>query len=199
MSISKNCIIIHWCPDPDEDRNPETRVYDKHWIPWLKNVLESVWIKSEIPSMPEPWAPNYEAYKKEFERYPVNENSILIWHSCGCAFLVRWLWETGQKIEKLILVAPWKIPEEWNIGREQFYTYEIDSSIKDRTKEIIMFTSDDEEKDGKQSLRIFYESLGGKIIELRWHGHFILWHMWTEEFPELFEEIAWVGIQKKYD
>ena len=170
--------------------NPETRTYDKHWIPWLKRELERRGIKTYTPLMPTPWKPKYKEWKKEFEKSPVNENSILIGHSCGCAFLVRWLGETKQKINKLILVAPWKISDKNDKYRKAFYEYPIDKTIKSRVKEIIMFTADNETEDGKKSLKIYNKALGGKIIELKGRGHYILDHMGTEEFPELIREIV---------
>lgn len=169
--------------------NPETRTYDKHWIPWIKNKLSSQGIKVETPLMPDPWEPDYNKFKKEFEKYKVDENSVLIGHSCGCAFLVRWLGETKQKIKKLILVAPWKIPDKNDKFRKAFYEYQIDKTVKSRLKEIIMFTANDEEEDGKKSLKIFHNALGGKIIEIKNYGHYTLGDMETEEFPELLKEI----------
>ncbi|PIX12516.1 hypothetical protein COZ73_00085 [Candidatus Falkowbacteria bacterium CG_4_8_14_3_um_filter_36_11] len=103
--------------------------------------------------------------------------------------MVRWLGESKEIVKKLILVAPWKIPDENDIFRKEFYTYPIDESIKTRVKEIIMFTADDEEADGKKSLRIFYSALGGKIIELKGRGHYTFQDMETEEFPELLKVI----------
>lgn len=185
-----NCIIIHGCPSNIEKAmNPETRTYDKHWIPWAKKELLARGIKTETPLMPTPWDPDYEKFKKEFEKYKVTEDTILIGHSCGCAFLVRWLGETKQKISKLILVAPWKIPDKDDKFRKAFYEYPIDTTIKDRIREVIMFTSDDEEDDGKKSLKIFHQVLGGKVIELKEHGHYIIGDMGTEEFPELIEVV----------
>lgn len=186
----KNCIIIHWCPtNIEKAMNPERRTYDKHWMPWTKNQLIEKWIPTETPIMPLPWAPIYEDYKKVLEKYDINENSILVGHSCGCAFLVRWLGESKKNISKLILVAPWKIPDENNEIKKSFYNFPIDETIKDRVKEIIMFTSNDEEDDWKESLKIFHKALGWKIIDLSNHGHYCLGDMWTEEFPELIEEI----------
>jgi predicted alpha/beta hydrolase family esterase len=186
----KNCIIIHGCPsDAEKAMNPETRTYDKHWIPWIKEELFKQDIKVYIPLMPEPWKPNYESWKKEFDKLQINKDTILIGHSCGCAFLVRWLGETKQKINKLILVAPWKIPDEDNIIKKAFYEYLIDETIKSRVKEIIMFTADNEEEDGKESLEIFHNSLEGKIIDLKGRGHYTIGDMGTEEFPELLKEI----------
>jgi predicted alpha/beta hydrolase family esterase len=185
-----NCIIIHGCPsDAERAMNPKTRTYDKHWIPWIKKELDSNDIKTETPLMPEPWYPDYKKFKKEFEKYTINDNTILVGHSCGCAFLIRWLGETGQRVNKLILVAPWKIPDKNDKYRKAFYEYQIDKEIKSRVNEIIMFTSNDEEDDGKKSLRIFQEALGGKVIKLKKHGHYTIDDMGTEKFPELLEEI----------
>ncbi|KKU10365.1 MAG: hypothetical protein UX61_C0014G0007 [Parcubacteria group bacterium GW2011_GWA2_46_7] len=91
--------------------------------------------------MPNPWAPDYRAFRSEFEKYSVSENTTLVGHSCGCAFLVRWLGDSKQRIKKLILVAPWKIPDSGDEGKKQFYEYPIDESIKDRVQEIVMFTA----------------------------------------------------------
>lgn len=168
--------------------NPETRTYNKHWIPWTKIKLSSRGIKVEIPLMPEPWKANYSKWKKEFEKYDVTEDSILIGHSCGCAFLVKWLGETKKKIDKLILIAPWKIAESGG-AEEGFYDYDIDPTIKERVNKIIIFTADNEEEDGKKSAEIFSEALNGKIIELKGHGHYCINDMGTEEFPELIDEI----------
>lgn len=187
----QNCLIIHGCPsDAEKAMNPVTRTYDKHWIPWLKRNLNAAGIETEAPLMPDPWEPRYQKFKAEFEKYHVGENTILIGHSCGCAFLVRWLGETKRIICKLVLVAPWKIPDKDDEFRKEFYTYPIDESITSRVGEILMFTADDEEDRGKDSLKIFHQALGGTVIELKGHGHYKLGDMGTEEFPELLEKIV---------
>ncbi len=180
----KKCIIVYGCPPTPEDLN-----YDKHWIPWVKKQLISNGIETEIPHMPEPWQPEYEKFKKEFEKYEVTENTILIGHSCGTAFLIRWLGETKQKILKLILVAPWKINHRGDKFRDAFYNFPIDETIKDRVKEIVMFTSDNEKDAGKESAKIYHQAFDGQIIELKGKGHFTLKDMGTEEFPELIEVV----------
>ncbi len=181
---------MHGCPDSEERAmNPLTRTYDKHWIPWLKQQLVENGVPTEAPLMPEPWAPDYKKFKQEFEKYNVNENTVLVGHSCGAAFLVRWLGETKQRIHKLALVAPWKINDEGDEFRTKFYEYPIDETIKDRVDQIIIFTADDEEEDGKKSLAIFQQALGGEVIELKNHGHYTMGDMGKEELPELLEVI----------
>jgi len=184
--MNKNCIIIHGCPSNKEKAiNPETRTYDKHWIPWTKKQLINNGFNTDVPLMPNPWRPIYEDFKKELEKYTINESTILIGHSCGCAFLVRWLGDTKSKIDKLVLVAPWKLADENNEIKKAFYEYPIDNTIKERVNKIVMFTADNEEEDGKKSLKMFHDTLGGDIVNLKSHGHYCLDDMKTEEFPEL--------------
>lgn len=184
-----NCIIIHGCPDEKEKTmDSKMRTYDKHWMPWIQEKLTEKGLKTERPLMPSPWEPDYEKFKAEFEKFQVDKETILIGHSCGCAFLIRWLGETKQVISRLILVAPWKIPQEKRQGTDkEFYNYAIDGTIKNRTEKIIMFTADDEEEDGKKSLEIFYQALQGEVIELKKHGHYTMGDMGTDEFPELLD------------
>ena len=184
-------IIIHGCPSNVEKAMDEkARTYDKHWIPWIKNELYKKDIESFTPLMPEPWKPIYEKWKKEFDKFNIYEEDILIGHSCGCAFLVRYLNETKKKIKKLILVAPWKIPDkEFTKEENDLYDFEISKDLKNNIKQTIIFTSNDEEKDGKESAKIFKENLNGKLIELKNHGHFTIGDMRTEEFPELLKKI----------
>jgi predicted alpha/beta hydrolase family esterase len=113
----------------------------------------------------------------------------LIGHSCGCAFLVRWLGETGIKIRKLILVAPWKIAPEQDKFRELFYNYQINNNVAAKVGEIIMFTSNNEAVEGKKSLQIFHNALGGKIITVKNMGHFTREDMGTEQLPELLKQV----------
>jgi len=186
-SDKTNCFIVHGCPsDSSEEKNKD---YAGHWMPWVKEQLTLHGIQTEIPLMPKPWQPDYEAFKKEFEKHKVTNKTILIGHSCGCAFLVRWLGETKQTIRKLILVAPWKISDGKDTFRKLFYGYPVDKTIKERVSEVILFTADNEMEDGKKSLGIFHKALGGKIIELKGMGHFCFEDMGTQEFPELLKEI----------
>ncbi len=189
--MEKKVFIIHGCPSNKEKAmSPESRTYDKHWMPWLKKELANKGIEVYAPLMPEPWEPNYEAFKKEFSKYTVSENDILIGHSCGTTFLIRWLGDTKQKVAKLILVAPWKIADKNDVARKMYYEYQIDKSVKDQVGEIIYFTADNEYVDGKKSVKIIHDILGGRIIELKGRGHYTLRDMGTEEFPELLKEIA---------
>ena len=185
-----NCIIVHGCSGSKEstlDFSEGTEV--QHWIPWTRQKLRENSINTQTPLMPEPWAPVYEKFRQEFKKYKVDENTVLVGHSCGCAFLTRWLGQSKQKIKKLILVAPWKVNTRNESFRDEFYAFNIDETIKSRVGEIVMFTSDNEREGGLESLKIYHQALGGRIITLPSHGHYIFEDMGTQEFSELLQEI----------
>lgn len=187
----RNVIVIHGCPsNAEKTMDPATRTYDKHWMPWLKEQLVKLGVPVEMPLMPNPWEPSYDAFKTEFDKCTLDEDSILVGHSCGTAFLTRWLGDTKQRVAKLILVAPWYFNDKKDdLSREAFYEHPIDASIRDRVGEIVVFTADDEEESGKRSAVTFHERLGARVIELKGRGHYTMGDMGTTEFPELLEEI----------
>lgn len=193
-----NCVIVHGCPgDKESMMDLSRRTYNKHWMPWIRTQLDTMGVPAEIVLMPEPWAPSYEQWKKEFEKQTITEDTILIGHSCGCAFLTHWLGETKKKIKALILVAPWKIVsnkhQETTKRKEifsTFYGFELDPGIKDRVRKIVYFTSDTEREDGKKSLKLYHDVLGGTIISLPNHGHYITEDMESDAFPELIDQIG---------
>jgi predicted alpha/beta hydrolase family esterase len=137
--------------------------------------------------MPVPWIPNYEEWKKTIESYPITENSLLVGHSCGAAFLVRWLLETNRKVKKLILVAPAYVPEKID-NRKSLYDFEIPPDGSRIADEIVIFISNDREHIMK-SFELYKASLKARIVNLENKGHFLIFTMGTNEFPELLEEI----------
>ncbi len=184
-------ILLHGCPDDEErEMNPETRSYDKHWLPWVKQELENKGIEVVKLSMPEPWNPTFEIWREEFEKLGIDENTILIGHSCGNAFFTRWLGETKRKVKGLIMVAPWKTPdEEYEGNKREFYEFDFDPSVKERVGSIVIFSSDDEDEQGIIDQKSYHQAFGGQFVVLPNHGHYTKGDMGTEEFPELLEKI----------
>ena len=115
------CIILHGCPPSADNIIPK----EKRWMNWLEKKLKEKGFNAIAPAMPTPWKPRYEEWKEMFEKYPVTHNSLLVGHSCGASFLVRWLLETNNHVKKLILVAPAKIPETENDTRQDLYKFDL--------------------------------------------------------------------------
>ena len=112
---------------------------------------------------------------------------MLIGHSCGGAFLVRWLLETNKKVKKLILVSPAKVPEGVNDPRKDLYQFELPKDASQIANKIVIFTSNDFPHHLK-SLKMYKLSLKPKVIKLENKFHFLYFQTKTNEFPELLEE-----------
>src|SRR3990167_2728807 len=94
--IYDKVIILHGCPPSEETITPK----EKRWMNWLAEKLNEKGFNAVAPDLPTSWNPKYDEWEKEFEKYSVTESTLLVGHSCGGAFLVRWLLETKKRVKK---------------------------------------------------------------------------------------------------
>lgn len=185
----KTAILIHGTCDEEEyfsDLYPS--LSNSHWLPWLQKQLLIKGIFTQTPEMVDAYKPEYKKWKKEFERFDVNEESILVGHSCGGGFLLRWLTENKRQIDKLILVAPWLDPDR--VKTTDFFEFEIDTELKNRIKEIHLFVSEDDDEDIHKSVDLILKVLPNiEIHKFKDKGHFTFGQMKTDKFPVLLETI----------
>ncbi|NQV00225.1 MAG: alpha/beta hydrolase, partial [Parcubacteria group bacterium] len=145
-------------------------------------------ILAQTPELPEPYEPVYEKWAFVFNKFQVDENTILIGHSCGAGFLVRWLSENKVKVGKVVLIAPY-LDSDHDL-KTGFFDFEIDEDMVGRTKGITIFVSTDDDKDILASTEELRSKLKNvQIKEFTNKGHFTFSRMKTEEFPELKEEV----------
>ncbi|KKQ87045.1 MAG: hypothetical protein UT09_C0021G0001, partial [Parcubacteria group bacterium GW2011_GWF2_38_8] len=110
--------------------------------PWIKKQLEYVGIDVSNSLYPEDWKPDYSAWKKVFEKNIIDEGTILVGHSAGAAFLLRWLSENKRKINKLILVAPSIVKTDKYIRLSKLKDFSYNPSLKNYFNELVIFYSD---------------------------------------------------------
>ena len=185
----RNAILIHGTCDKDEYFSDKYKsLSNSHWFPWLQKQLQIKGISTQTPEITDAYKPVYGTWKKEFERFDVDEDSILVGHSCGGGFLIRWLSENKVQINKLILVAPWLDPDR--IKTKDFFEFEIDTNLITRAKEIHLFISSDDDSDIQESVKLILQKLPNiQIQQFENKGHFTYGQMNTEKFPELLEII----------
>lgn len=185
----KNAIILHGMPSKEEyfDENLEAPS-NQHWLPWIQRRLLLKGILAQAIELPEPYKPDYEKYASVFEQNDINEETILIGHSCGAGFLVRWLTENKIQVGRVVLVAPWLDPErEYTHG---FFDFVIDPDVPNRSAGLTIFNSNDDMEEVQESVRMLVKVWSGaKLIEFTNKGHFCFEDMKTREFPELEAEI----------
>lgn len=189
----RNAILIPGRPDKDEYYDPQyPSNSNNHWFPWLTKQLMMKDIFTVALEIPTPWQPCYEIWKKELERFDITPETILVGHSCGGGFIVRWLSENKSKrVNKVVLVAPWLNPE--NNPRSDtadFFLFDIDQALIYRTAGITIFNSDNDKPTIHKSVQIIREAAKGiNYKEFHSYGHFCYEDMNTVESPELLEEI----------
>ncbi len=188
----KNAIIIHGKPSKKEYYDPDQASSSNyHWFPWLQKQLVVHDIFAQTPEIPNAWQPNYEIWTKEFERYELTPETILVGHSCGAGFLVRYLSEHKDlKVGKVVLVAPWIDPfRDEDTG--SFFDFEIDPNLAERASGVTIFNSDDDDHSVHETVKFIREKVKDvNYREFHNYGHFCLSNMKTEKFPELLDEIV---------
>jgi predicted alpha/beta hydrolase family esterase len=186
-----NAILIHGMPSKEEYYSSSyPTMSNSHWFPWLSKQLQIRDIFTVSIEVPDSYAPKYEVWKKEFERFDVSESTILVGHSCGAGFIVRYLSENPSiKVSQVILVAPWINPtKEERAG--DFFDFTIESSITGQADKFVIIASDNDYDAIEKSVDILRKELpDAKYIELSGKQHFTYNDLGTEEFPELLVEI----------
>lgn len=181
----KTAIILHGKPDKEEYYDVNRAASSNcHWLPWIQKQLLLKDIVAQTPEMPIPYNPEYSAWKEMFEHFPINEETILIGHSCGAGFIVRYLSEEDVQVGKVVLVAPWVDPEK--SLETGMFEFSIDENIVSKTQGITIFSSTNDMDTVQKSVELIKSKVHDmKVVEFENAGHFCYDDMGTGAFPEL--------------
>lgn len=185
----KNAIILHGQPGKEEYYDVERpSMSNAHWFPWLQGQLLKNDIAAATPEVPFAFKPDWELWKKEVERFEITPDTIIVGHSRGGEFWLRYLSENKDiKAGKVILVAPslgWYGSDDLYFGK-----FNIDPDLTQRTKGLTLFHSDNDKVGIQKSVKEIRDTV--KNLKYReFHlEHFTYGSMGTEKFPELLEEL----------
>lgn len=91
----------------------------ENWFNWMKVELEKLGVECFVPQLPTPNGQELQNWLHLFNStiLPIiNPDTILIGHSLGAAFLLRWLEQTNQTVSTTILVGSFI----GNVGIQKF-------------------------------------------------------------------------------
>nr|ALS92382.1 alpha/beta hydrolase family [uncultured bacterium] len=184
-----NALIIHGICDKNEFFGDFPSGSNSHWLPWLQKELIKKGVETQTPEMPTPYDPRYDDWKRVFGQFHVGPETMLVGHSAGAGFLLRWLGENQTSFQKLILVAPWLDPSR---GKKGFLDFAIDPLIQGGVGEIHIFASADDPVEGvRESVEKIMETLPKAKIHTLWRmRHFTFEEMGTSRFPSLLETMV---------
>lgn len=197
--IKQRAIIVHGKPSKETYFNSNLpSASNGIWIPWLQQQLQLMGISTQTPEMLEAYRPDYRIWRETFEQFTVDEQTILIGHSCGGGFLVQWLSEnSGAKTSDVFLVAP-AFGDQFNPEapyeeplRGGFFDFEIDKKLLGRVKSLNVLYSDNDSVRVNTAVSMIREALpGANFYEFPGYGHFRgKRDMADDAFPELLELI----------
>lgn len=191
MLSMKNAIILHGMPGKEEYYSGEyPSASNSHWLPWLQKQLLMKDIFAVTTEMPHAYEPNWEVWKREFERFYVTPETILVGHSCGGGFIVRWLSQHPEvKVGKVVLVAPWIDPTDRL--KSDFFKFEINPDLAKQTDGVMIFHSDNDMDVIQESVDILKSKIN-HVEDKAFHnyGHFTFGDMGIDAFPELISELV---------
>jgi predicted alpha/beta hydrolase family esterase len=177
----RNAIIVHGMPGREEYYDPAVpTAASHHWLPWLAKQLLVREIAAARPEMFRAFEPDYPTWRREFERFDVTPQTLLVGHSCGAGFLVRWLSEHPTvRVGRVVLVAPWLDPDR--ATAPDFFDFTLDGDLVARTQGLHIFNSDDDGVSIQRSVAILRDALPkARYREFAGAGHFL-----ETTFPEL--------------
>lgn len=187
----KNAIILHGGPSKEEYYDLEApSMSNAHWIPWLQGQLLKHDIPTATPEVPHSYDRNWETWTREVERFDIGPETILIGHSTGAGFFIKYLSIHKElQVNKVILVAPWLDPDQ-EYTKDFFDDFEIDHDLVNRTAGITIFNSDNDQESVQKTVLIVREKIKNiDYKEFHNYGHFCFEDLKTTKFPELLEVV----------
>lgn len=186
----KNAVILHGVPEREYYYDPsKASESNSHWLPWLQKELIIRCIKADTPEVPESFDPRWNVWCREVERYDIGPQTMLVGHSGGGGFWLRYLSERPElRVDAVVLVGPWLDPN--GTVNRHFFDFDFDRGLAARTRKLVVFHSRDDSDSVKQSVRRIVESVDG--VQLRKFdglGHFKDDNLGGEHFPELRDEL----------
>jgi predicted alpha/beta hydrolase family esterase len=187
----KNAIILHGCPEKEAYYDPKLpSESNAHWLPWLQKELLIRDIAAVTPEIPLAYEPKWELWCREVERFNIGPETILVGHSAGGGFWLKYLSQHPElRTGKVVLVAPWLDPGK--TLDENFYEGDFDPQLVSRTDGIVIFRSDDDSDSVHQSIKRITEEIDGvELREFTGKGHFTYDNLSGVKFPELLQELV---------
>ncbi len=190
----KQVILIHGLPNKEEvlgDVWPSPS--NAHWFPWVQKQLTRQDILCQALEMPRSYNPTYTDHERVLNQMEISDETILVGHSCGGGFLLRYFSEHKDlKPKKVILVAPW-LDLEHHLQtlnpHSDYFDFTLDASIGERIDVYCMYSTDDETCI-LDTVKMIEEKIPSiQMIAFKDKGHFTEPDLGSKEFPELLEMI----------
>ena len=166
-----------------------------NWFPWLKQQLINQGIEVFVPRFSTPEGQSLDNWLKTLELYrnKINQETVLVGHSMGPAFIFRILEQWNIKIKAAILAAPFDdvlgMPDFDKLIKT-FIDKPFDwGKIKQNCSKFIIFAGDDDPYIPKEQTERIAKNLEVKINWIKGGRHLNAETPGYTQFPEVLAEI----------
>lgn len=168
--------------------NPEA-----NWFPWLKKELENRSYEVIVPKFPTPFDQSLESWLRTIAKYEskINEETVLIGHSLGAAFILNYVEQKNKKIKAAFLVAGFhkQLGIEYDEINKTFIDKKFDwKKIKNNCNKFFVFASDNDPYITLEITKELAKILDAKLTIIHNGGH-LNKQAGFDKFPMLFDLI----------
>lgn len=169
----------------------------ENWFPWLESELSKKGISCYVPTFPTPEHQNYCDWGKLLDYYSnigfINEDTILIGHSCGAICVTRYLCERNIRIRGLITVSGYNNytgndPHIDELNSSFYCEDEVIQKIQNLTSQRISYISTNDPFISQDALENFSRTIDSQLVVIEGAGHFNANAGYTE-FHQILEYI----------
>lgn len=147
---------------------------EENWFPWLKEELEKLGHQVSVPKFPTPENQTLENWLEVFEKYNGQiENSIVIGHSLGVAFLLNVLETKTVQAAFFVAGVSGPLDNKFDEGMKTFSHRRFDwNKIKNNCHNFFVFHSDNDLYIPLEKGEELAKNLGVDLILVKDAGHF---------------------------
>lgn len=145
---------------------------EKNFFPWLKNELKKRGYEVFCPNLPNPFQPKIsEQINYILNNFEIDENTVLVGHSLGCAVILKLLENFKRKVKKVVLVAPslrFKFKDKKSRPfLKKAFGWQLDlAKIKDKTDNFVILADLKDHIIFIEDTREIANHLGAKNVEV---------------------------------
>ena len=148
---------------------------EENWFPWLKDRLESLGCKVFVPEFPNPASPRLNEWLDFFDKYKkyLNEDSIVVGHSLGVAFLLRILEKYPVRVAFFVASVTPRLENKFSWQMKTFVEKEPDwDKIKSNCRNFFVYGSDNDPYIPLPKSEELAKNLDSELIIIKNAGHF---------------------------
>src|SRR3989344_3681561 len=166
---------------------------DSNWFPWLKEKLEEKNFDVIIPKFPTPLNQTLESWLRAIKKHEdkISNETVLIGHSLGAAFILRYLEQSNKKIKAAFLVAGFhkQLGSPYDKINSTFIEKKFNwEKIRKNCGKFFVLCSDNDEFISLDVSRELAKNLNAELIIIKNGGH-LNEQSGFLEFDELFDLI----------